>query len=121
MSGCLDLTLGWSRGNAVTEITGNVWLDDLNAGESRVIYVDHSSAGEFSLPLMPCIDKAQGDCDGLTVEVLAMATIDSVVRTTDGSGFVARVTVDAGASGADQGRGGSDWDWHLYWTRRGVL
>ena len=120
MSGCLDIALDWNLGNALTEVDGDVWVDDLAEGEDRYVYVSHSVV-PFALAEYPRIDVSQGVVDGLVIDVVSCAEVSSSMEVTDGVGFVLHVTVPTGVSGADQSRGGADADWHIYWTRRGVL
>lgn len=120
MAGCLDIVLDWGRGNALTEINGDVWVDDLAEGDTRYVYVPHLTT-PFALYANPVIVTNQGVISGLVVDIVAMALIDGTIRVTNEEGFVMRVAVPTGVTGADQSRGGADADWHIYWIRRGVL
>jgi len=123
MSGSTDIILRWGEGNAVKEVRGTLEVDDLDAGESRGVYVAHAS-DPLALAAAPSFlpDDPAAVMDGLTIEVLAAGLdADDVYRVTDGEGFLLRVTVPAtGVTGADLSRGTASWDWDIVWTRRGV-
>lgn len=121
MSGSTSIRLLWGNTSALTAISGNVWVDDLDEGESTVVYVEHAGVAEYATPFAPSFDTALGDIEGLLIEPVLSAYVDGVQRKTDGSGFLFRVTVPVGVTGQDHGRGGEASDWQLYWERTGVL
>lgn len=101
--------LRWTRGDALTEITGQDIAVDLDPGEIGVLTVDHSAIAVFAFATPPEFDKVEGLrirllCDGLS-----------------GSGFRVEIEVEVGTSGYDYGYGSGKADWTLTWRRRGVL
>ena len=120
MAGATDIVLQWGEGNALVEIAGVLQVDDLAAGATRLVYVDHSATQEFAFWNDPVFSLTEGDTLGLTLRVLDRGIVGGVVKRTDGSGFVLDVAVAADASGANKARGSSGWDWDLNWERRGV-
>lgn len=120
MAGCLDIALEWGRGNALVELTGDTWVDDLSEGESRLVYVAHVST-PLAIAEIPVINVEDGDAEGLTIEPVLSADVEGTARLTDQNGFIIRVTVPTGLAGTDKSRGGVESDWCIHWTRRGVL
>ena len=101
--------LHWARGDALTEIVGEIVITDLYPGETRVVTVDHSAAAEFALYTPPEIEPVEGLrvrllCDGLT-----------------GGGFRVEVQCEEDGHSTQYGYGGEGPDWVIRWRRRGVL
>lgn len=120
MSGCLEIALNWEEGNALTELTGDFWVADLDDGDDpRLVYVSHS-ATPLAAPLAPVIEIGSGDAATLLIEPVLSSQVDSVARATDENGFILRITVPTGVTGSDQGQGSTGSDWRIYWRRRGV-
>ena len=118
--GSTDIVLRWGEGNALALVEGVVEVDDLSAGETRLIYVDHSATQEFSRWMPPTFSLTEGDVAGLTLRVVDRGIVGATARRTDGDGFLLEVSVAADASGDDKSRGDIGWDWNINWERRGV-
>ncbi len=101
--------LRWTRGNALTEITREDIVVDLDAGETGILEVDHSADAVFAFAGVPEFDAVEG----LRIRVLA----DGLT----GGGFRVEIEVEIGTLGEDHGYGTEKSDWVLTWRRRGVL
>jgi hypothetical protein len=99
--------LRWSRGDALTVVTGEVVLEGVGA-EAVTVYVDHSAV-RLAASLPPTVELREGD--PVTVELLVAAPIEGEMRYTDGAGFVLRLQVASGYQGGAV---------RLGWRRAGV-
>ena len=103
--------LHWGRGDALTEASGQITIQDYEQGEEAWVLVEHSGQATFADNPMP---ELEGQLQSFEISVVALAPDGTV---TNGSQFVLHIRcVQAPA----QGYGGTI-PVTITWRRKGVL